>query len=68
MVKQLKFINDFYYCRPRKGALSSNTCLFHYAVFRYRRINETFSKKIVTIFRNIQNNNDALHGTTTCLL
>ena len=27
MVKQLKLINDFYYCRPGKGALSSNTCL-----------------------------------------
>ena len=26
MVKQLKLINDFYYCRPGKGALSSNTC------------------------------------------
>ena len=26
MVKQFKLINDFYYCRPGKGALSSNTC------------------------------------------
>ena len=26
MVKHLKLINDFYYCRPGKGALSSNTC------------------------------------------
>ena len=26
MVKQLKLNNDFYYCRPGKGALSSNTC------------------------------------------
>ena len=26
MVKQLKLINDFYYCQPGKGALSSNTC------------------------------------------
>ena len=29
MNKQLKLINDFYYCRPGKGALSSNTCLFY---------------------------------------
>ena len=28
MVKQLKLINDFYYCMPGKGAPSSNTC-FH---------------------------------------
>ena len=27
--KQLKLINDFYYCRPGKGALSSNTCSFY---------------------------------------
>ena len=27
MVKQLKLINDFYYCRLGKGALSYNTCL-----------------------------------------
>ena len=26
MVKQLKLINDFYYRRPGKRALSSNTC------------------------------------------
>ena len=28
MNKQLKLINDFYYYRPGKGALSSNTCYF----------------------------------------
>ena len=28
MVKQLKLINDFYYCRPGKGARSSNTSLY----------------------------------------
>ena len=30
MAKQLKLINDFYYCRPGKGALSSNTCSFYH--------------------------------------
>ena len=25
--KQLELINDFYYCRPGKEALNSNTCL-----------------------------------------
>ena len=28
MNKQLKLINDFYYYRPGKGALSSNTCFY----------------------------------------
>ena len=28
-LKQLKLIYDFYYCRPGKGVLSSNTCFFY---------------------------------------
>ena len=43
MVKQLKLINDFYYCRPGKGALSSNTC---YISIRFQ-VNITYNKHAI---------------------
>ena len=55
MVKQLKLINDFYYCRPGKGALSSNTCYYNISS-RGSVINNSYifkNKKFISIDKNI---------------